>query len=1567
MKKYHLLFILLAWLCDAQPVIAQKANSPNVVCPSGISVNTYSGGLYYSRNDLNIPGRGLSINLSFFYNSTNTGIDMGYGPGWSMTYSMDCKIEGNNVCIRRADGKKDVFTKSGSNYYPPTGVYDSLTEYETGKFKLRSPDGTVYFFADITHQRLTSIVDANGNTMSLSYTGSLPASITDASGRSISFTYTNGHLTQVTDANTSPARQVHYENDAVGNPVKVITCNNDTIQYTYDDIANLVRVKDELSVPVDISYCNNCQHVCSVVSPLNARYFDYDKVNLQTKDSMLVNGNWETETFRFDTLGNLVEKTTTCCGFHVTSEYDSVRNIKKHVDAMGNHTNYTHDLRGNLTQEQDPSGGTLQYTYEAGHNRILSVKDKNNQVTSFSYDANGNLIQTTKPTGVIESNTYDGYGNKISSTDGKGYVTTYAYDTYGNLVQIQFPNGTTNTYTYDNAGRRLTFTDEGGYTSSYQYDAMGRVVKAINPNGDSATYTYDRRGQLISTKDELGHIISYTYDALGRRTGISSVTGTISRTYDAAGNMLSETDKMGHTSYWAYDRNHLETAYTNALGQSRYFTYDANGNKLSEIDFAGYTTTYDYNSLNRLVKVTDPLGYSTWFTYDGNGNQLTAKDANAHITTFQYDALNRLVQVARPVGTYLYEYDANNNRTKATDPNGNITLYAYDSLNRKKTETDASGLNTQYTYDSRGNAIAITDRNGFTTQFQYDALRRLIKRTNASGESDSTGYNATGKPTYEKTTRGEVITNVYDNAGRLIQVSDATGIISKYRYDANHNLLSIVNGNNDSTTYTYDARDRRMTMTDETGQTVQYAYDANSNIIQVTDRNGHITTQTFDALYQLVKTVRPSGARDSSTYDGAGNLLVKTDDKNHSVTFAYDANNRLITATRPDGTTKHFTYDNAGNQVSRIDYAGNTTTYTYNALNRLTTINYPGTNDNSYTYNAEGKLLTAGNSDAAITFTYDSTYRVKSETLNGKTTNYTYNAANGKRYIAYPGGRGIEENYNYRNALTAIKEGGSTMAGFSYDAADRLIAKNYTNSVVSAYSYDQAGRVMTLSHKKGSDTVAIFNHTYDYEGNRMLEEKKHRTSNSQVYLYDDDDRLISYKEGVLVSNAIPSPVTQTQYNYDGPGNRTTIVKDAATTTYTTNNVDEYITITDTGMHTATYDLNGNLTNDSRHAYQYDYENRLTGVDNGTTAVYAYDALGRRVKKVTMTDTQYYYYDGLRVIEMRNNADVVQSTYVYGTWIDDIVNMQRGGTDYYFHQNAHGSVVAVTNNSGTVAERYEYDPYGSTTIYSPAYAVRTTSLIGNPYRYTGRESDDESGNYYYRARTYSPWLGRFFQRDPLEANYPGVAAYTYCLNNPVRYLDPDGRKIWIEFMGKDEKGCPKKIRVQYKDGKLYNEDGTEYKGDKDDYANKVKDDLNQLAKGDKQLKDKISDLEKSDKDHTITPPEAGNGNTNTPTSQKDDEDHKSTGSTTRYDPDNKKSPTGEERDPSDALAHELCGHGWDSDQGKTDYGSTPNGIKNYEVNAVNQENRARAANGEKKRTSYGGKEIPADKLDNTHKK
>lgn len=226
-----------------------------------------------------------------------------------------------------------------------------------------------------------------------------------------------------------------------------------------------------------------------------------------------------------------------------------------------------------------------------------------------------------------------------------------------------------------------------------------------------------------------------------------------------------------------------------------------------------------------------------------------------------------------------------------------------------------------------------------------------------------------------------------------------------------------------------------------------------------------------------------------------------------------------------------------------------------------------------------------------------------------------------------------------------------------------------------------------------------------------------------------------------------------------------------------------------------HDDAGNLTKDHRGcSYEYDYENRLTRVyldtdssgsfNAGDTGIaqFAYDALGRRIEtrnSQSNTASRYYYDDQRVVLRTSVNSSGVESdsrSFVFGNYIDEVLIMKNGATTYYYAHDHLYSPAALFSSSGAVLERYEYDAYGERTMYTAAWVVKTASIYGNFYAFTGRELDVlDNGNLnimYYRARYYDPETGRFMQRDPL-GDIDGQNLYEYVSENPVSYSDPLG--------------------------------------------------------------------------------------------------------------------------------------------------------------------------------------------------
>ena len=284
-----------------------------------------------------------------------------------------------------------------------------------------------------------------------------------------------------------------------------------------------------------------------------------------------------------------------------------------------------------------------------------------------------------------------------------------------------------------------------------------------------------------------------------------------------------------------------------------------------------------------------------------------------------------------------------------------------------------------------------------------------------------------------------------------------------------------------------------------------------------------------------------------------------------------------------------------------------------------------------------------------------------------------------------------------------------------------------------------------------------------------------------------------------------------EFDMDLLGNRESVTIDGGTPeTYAvndaTNRYDEAVGTFDVNL---LYDNAGNTTTDQNdYVYTYDYENRVDTIkrsDSTTIVEYTYDALGRRIRKddaITGANSRLYYYsDQWQVLEEYDTTDetpVFKADFVYGNYIDEALRMSDGTDEHYYVHNHLYSTVALLDDTGSLAERYEYDAYGKCRfLNTTTYALLATqaSAAGNPYLFTGRRLDTLDGGdysvYYYRNRYYDADTGRFLQKDPLgvvpdgdmvgnsyrplKQYMDGVGIYAYNNGNPICRLDSYG--LW----------------------------------------------------------------------------------------------------------------------------------------------------------------------------------------------
>lgn len=1060
--------------------------------------------------------------------------------------------------------------------------------------------------------------------------------------------------------------------------------------------------------------------------------------------------------------------------FSKVEEYDSGK--FRLTEKSGEQYFFDDAKHGKVTSMTDRNGNKTTFTYQ--DSMLVKVQDAVGHVLNFSY-VDGMLRKATASfhKGSI-SYEYDGLHRLKKRIDAMGNITLYGYDKQNRICEITDANGHKTLIAYNGSGMVsrmktdvsdksiryendktvfIDYTAPKNQYSYYRWDEKGRVVEKVGLCcGIQSTLEYDDDDNVVKRTDANGNITSYTYDDRGNMLSLTDALGNSERyTYDDKFNLVTSfQDKNGNSYRFDYDAKGNLKSLSGPLGFSNSFTYNDKGWPLNTTDANNNVTATTYNANGTAEKVMNAAGYITSYSYDECGNILSMTDGRSNTTSYTYDSNNQIISQTDALGhTSTLSYDKVGNIVRVKNAKNQIRAYSYDALGNVLTMTDPMGGVYTYKYDGKGNVLSVTDPMGNEQTFAWNEKNKLTSQTNAAGEKTGYDYDAKGNLVSVFQPNGNTISYFYDKLDRIEQLSDNMGVIAKYTYDGNGNQLTMTDGLDRTMTYTYDGLNRKTSEALPSGATTQYQYDNNSNLTSVTDALSHVTSYTYSSLNQQLTHTDALNAVTKFEYDANGNLSKATDAKGNATSYAYDALNQNTAITFANGASLQYTYDELGNVISSKDRAGNEFKYAYNPLGNLLSKTYPDGTTDKYTYDKVSRMLSAVNKDASVTFTYDKANRLLTETLNGKTTSYSYHVAAGKRTLTYPSGMKVEEHLNARDLIASILQNGNEVVTMEYNVAGQKTKQTYANGITTDYGYNENG---WLSAIKDDHKVLSLAMSYDAIGNMTKRSDNLDVSRTESYGYDVISQLTSFTRGKTVNKT---------YQFDLLGNRVKTVENGVVTNYTSNNVNAYTAISGGMSFTPSYDGNGNMLNDDKHQYVYDYNSKMASVGD-KSVTYKYDALGRRIAK----NNTLFYYVGDQMVE--ESTDGTVTSYLYGNNIDEALQMSRKDEAYYYHTNHLGSTMGLSNKEGKIVEKVEYDVYGMPTFLSADGKMLAASTIGNNILFTGREYNAETGDYYFRARNMHPMVGRFMQKDPL-MYVDGMNDLLYVNNKPIYYVDHYG--------------------------------------------------------------------------------------------------------------------------------------------------------------------------------------------------
>src|SRR6266511_3878208 len=1064
-------------------------------------------------------------------------------------------------------------------------------------------------------------------------------------------------------------------------------------------------------------------------------------------------------------------------------------------------TGYT--TRGNVTRTSSAllnnSGGVTGWVnshaqYDIAGNLVKAIDANGNPTTldfSDRFGSPGDDAELNTPPAELNGQTAYAFATKV--TNALGHTAYTKYDYY--------------------LGKPDTIEDANGIVSSVAYnDALDRPTQGIQARykvttppcePPSACVPAEKR-QTTITYDDANHVITTT----GDRDAFGDNILTGKSYYDGLGRTWRGAAYEGSTN-WTIKDTQFDALGRVSQVSNPYRATDPG----SASPPAGLWTTTDYDALSRVIKVTTPDGAHVDTAY--SGDQVTVTDQAGKKRSSQTDALGRLVKVTEDPGagglnydtTYLY--DALGNLRKVTQ-GAQTRWFAYDSLSRlirvKNPEqntngslpaftdpvTGNSGWSMAYSYDANGNLTQRIDARGIVTNYFYDALNRNwgIDYINGSQASN--------------------LVRVFDGAvngkGRLYWDRTMEGGTQELGTAVTANAID-----------SYDALGRPLTKRQHFWQgsgwspayAVQHAYDLAGNVKTQTYPSGRTVKYSHDQAGRLSSLSGNLGGSpyiyaDTISYNAAGQMIKERFGTNTSLYHRSHYNNRLqLVSTRlGDSATDEWSW----NRGAIGFYYGSTAVASGDIFANDTDNNGNLLRQTNFVPLAGGGYVIPQRDD----YTYDALNRVSSFTeaqmnsggqwtLNVASQNFSYDRFGNRQITSATGG---VNNYNPTYDTT---KNNNRIVGLGYDAAGNITSDPMTGGLM---TYDPEHRMLTATNGGLSGS-----YTYDADGRRV---RRITGGGETWHIYGIGGELLAE----YAAGASPS-TPQKEYGYRNgqllviaePGSGGNLAWGKATSQSSTG-------FGGNSSRGVDGNTNGNWSDNSvthtNNEHQPWWLVDLGSVQQiGTVKLWnRTDCCGERLSNfyVLVSDNPFSSTD----LTMTINQAGVSSYYTAGPagLLTEIgvgrsgryVRVQLAGDNYlslaevevlagtasgegikWLMTDHLGSTRMVVDRTGSLAgiKRHDFLPFGEE--LSAGIGIRSASngYSGDSVRqkFGSKERDIETGFDYFIARYYSSVQGRFTSVDPgnagAEMEYPQAwNGYSYAINNPLTYSDPDGLKVKV---------------------------------------------------------------------------------------------------------------------------------------------------------------------------------------------
>ena len=698
-------------------------------------------------------------------------------------------------------------------------------------------------------------------------------------------------------------------------------------------------------------------------------------------------------------------------------------------------------------------------------------------------------------------------------------------------------------------------------------------------------------------------------------------------------------------------------------------------------------------------------------------------------TSFEYDGIQRLVRVTDTEGNVTAStYDMGDRRTEVNHPASGITSFTYDALGNVQTKQTANlakeGKFITYDYDyQRLTGINYPDHPENNVKYYYggrnasqNRIGRLMLREDGTGAIEYF-YGKMGEVT--KTRRTMIVPN-----------QAIATYVTQWTYDSHNRLLEMIYPDEEKITYSYNLGGQL----EKVHGYKSYGYDYVSKIgydkfeqrTYLKYCNGAETFYTYDPQRRRLQNL---------TVNSGGNTIMDN-------AYTYDAVSNVLSVVNGASVPQS---GKAGGQMAH--------NYTYDALYRLVS--------------ATGTYTGADNKTASYTLAmgYDNMHRITSKrqiltqnnvqfngTLNaGYDLSYTYGTETGKKFQL-----ANVKDVNYRTEETPSEsENVNNNHAYEYDANGNLVYVNTSRTKKDGVAdektterklkWDEENRLLA-----SDDNGFVTNYWYDADGERTV---KTSGESDQVYVNSEfaGGRTNTAKFSLYVSPYLVANQggRYTKHIYIGSQRVVSKIGD----------FDSY------GSDPRRIQYAGSETDGLSVDYKKKYAQQLQVIkDNYATFAVPYNG-----------EDNNDYVDGKGFCCNDGSLEAAQSRVMARAMKN---NFQESDTyekmQFYYHPDHLGSSSYITNLDGEVVQHIEYVPFGE------VFVEERNNIWNTPYLFNAKEFDEETGLYYYGARYYEPRLCLWISVDIEQENHPNISTYTYCLNNPIIFIDPDGKGIWTKI-------------------------------------------------------------------------------------------------------------------------------------------------------------------------------------------